>query len=265
MKKVFSRVVLVAAIFAVFVTLSCATTGTGSGGGSRPIGIISAMNSELQFLIDNTRVTRTDEIGGMLFYSGVLNNKDVVLVRGGIGKSLSAAYTAILIHEYNIDKLIFTGIAGGVGDDVDVLDVVIATELVTHDYGTQTNDGFVWRPGPERIESVVVDPALSDLAYNTAVSLLGASRVHKGLIATGDQFIASETYVAWLQEQFGALACEMEGVSVALIAQKFDIPTIIVRCMSDKADGYAHTEIENFGQQAADISGQIVLRLLERL
>ena len=261
MKKLFLVLAFVVVIFPVF-----GSPAGEFGYGAKPTGIISAMNSELQFLIDNTHVARVDEIGGMKFYTGTLRGKQVVLVKGGVGKSLSAACTATLINKFNVKQIIFTGIAGGVGDNVKVLDVVIGTEMALHDYGTVGNEeGFFWRAGPDGIARIPVDQRLMNLAYDTAVSVVGRNRVYRGLIATGDQFIASEYYVGLLQEKFNALACEMEGASVALIAHKYNVPCVVIRCMSDKADGYAHTAIANFGDQAAQISEQIVLGLLEKL
>jgi len=261
MKKLILLLALVVVIFPVF-----GSPAAEYGVGSQPIGVISAMNSELQFLIDSSQVAKVDEIGGMKFYAGTLKGKNVVLVKGGVGKSLSAACAATLINQYHVKEIIFTGIAGGVGDTVKVLDVVVGTEMVLHDYGTIGNEqGFFWRPGPDDITRIPVDKGLSNLAYNTAVSIIGKDRVFQGLIATGDQFVASESYVKLLQDQFNALACEMEGASVALVAYKFNVPCVVIRCMSDKADGLAHTSIANFGTQAAEISEQIVLGLVEKL
>jgi adenosylhomocysteine nucleosidase len=260
MKKAIIVLAFVLAVFPVF-----GKPAQDQGAAPKPIGIISAMNSELQYLIDNSQVARIDEIGGMEFYSGTLRGKNVVLVKGGVGKALSAACTAALINQYQVKEIIFTGIAGGVGDNVKTLDVVIATGLFFHDYGTQGTEGFQWRPGPESIERIPVDQRLGDIAYDTALSVIGQDRVFRGLIATGDQFIASESYVAWLQEEFDALACEMEGASVALIADKYKVPCIVIRCMSDKADGKAHEAIANFGNEAANISEQIVLGILDKL
>lgn len=235
--------------------------------GERPIGIISAMNSELQFLIDTATVARSEEFGGMTFHQGTLNGKKVVLVKGGIGKSLSAACTATLISRYNVRNIIFTGIAGGVQKDTNVLDVVIGTALATHDYGTQTNDGYVWRPGPDNISTIPADPQLVELAFQVATEVANEEQVavHKGVIVSGDQFIASETYVNFLRDQFDAYATEMEGSSVALVAMKFGIPFVVIRVNSDLADGNAHEAIENFGGRAALISQRIVLKLLDSL
>lgn len=118
--------------------------------------------------------------------------------------------------------MIFTGIAGGVGDETQVLDQVIATRLVQHDYGTITNDGFVWSSGvtgEEMGEKVfyTCDPDLMDLAFEAAVQVVGEDHVFKGTVATGDQFVASEEYVRRLQQDFDAIACEMEGASIAAV------------------------------------------------
>ena len=85
------------------------------------------------------------------------------------------------------------------------------------------------------------------------------------MIATGDQCVASGTYVKYLQDQFDALACEMEGASVAAVCEQFGIPYVIIRCMSDKADGKAYETYENFGDTAADNSGRIVRKMLKGL
>jgi adenosylhomocysteine nucleosidase len=233
-----------------------------------PIGIISAMASELQLLLDTADISRTETIGKTTYHIGKLGGKDVILVRAGVGKALSAAYTAVLIDHYNVSDIIFTGIAGGVGDEVKVLDVVVSTDLVQHDYGAWTNDGLVWTTSGganNRTGLIPTDDRLREIAYNAAVSVCGEESVYKGLVATGDQFIMSETYVAHLQEAFNALACEMEGAAVARVAYEFGTPCIIIRCMSDKADGLAHEVIADFGILAADKSASIVIEMMKNM
>ncbi|MCL2059658.1 MAG: 5'-methylthioadenosine/adenosylhomocysteine nucleosidase [Oscillospiraceae bacterium] len=234
----------------------------------QPIGIMSAMDSELALLLETADIDGSKMIGGIEYHYGKLEGKDVVLVRAGVGKSLASACTAVLIHEFDVSSVVFTGIAGGVGDDVGVLDVVIATDLILHDYGRVTADGFEWngRAGVDReTGSIPVDKALSDLAYAAAVAVVGEEGTFRGTIVTGDQFIMSDPYVTELQEMFDALACEMEGASVARVAYAFDTPVVVIRCMSDKADGLAHEVIEDFGDQAADISASIVIEFLKSI
>ena len=127
---------------------------------------------------------------------------------------LAASCAETLIDTYHVGGIVFTGIAGGVGDDVNVMDMVIGTSLVQHDYGTETNNGFVWNGeagSNQETGMIPVDGTLSKIAYNAACDVLGSAKVHQGVIATGDQFISSESYVKELQTKFDALACEMEG------------------------------------------------------
>ena len=175
-----------------------------------------------------------------------------------------------MLIRYPISKVIFTGIAGGVGDETRVLDQVIATRLVQHDYGYITNDGFEWSSsvlGEEAGEKefYLCDPELVELAYQAAVQTLGASHVFKGTIATGDQFVASEEYVRKLQRDFDAIACEMEGASVAAVCSEYQVPFVVIRAMSDKADGNAHESFDNMADLAADNSCRIVLQMIDSM
>ena len=235
---------------------------------SKPVGILSAFDAELQLLLDAAQIDRTEKVGGVVFHIGKLEGKDVVMAEAGVGKVLSAATAATLINKYNVGILTFTGIAGGVGDDVKVLDVVVATDLIQHDFGVVSQDGFEWSPyaGVDRETGrIPVNEQLSVVAYEAAVSVVGKDNAFRGTIVTGDQFIASESYVERLHNDFGALATEMEGAAVARVSYAFGVPTVVIRCMSDKADGNAHAVIEEFGVKAADISASIVIEMLKSL
>ena len=234
------------------------------------IGIISAMDNEISVLLDEAKIEKVDTVGGVKYYIGKLSGKDVVITRAGIGKVRASSGVTIMLNRYNISKVLFTGIAGGVADDTKVLDEVVATRLVEHDYGIISNDGFVWvsgDPGTSREdgEYYYCDPSLVDLAYKAAVEVLGKEHVFKGTIATGDQFIASETYVERLKKEYDAYACEMEGASVAVICIKFGKPFVVIRALSDKADGKAHDSYEDFGSTAGANSSRILLKMLESM
>ena len=265
LKKAAALVLALAMVLSLSVTTALADdTKTESA----PLGIISAMDVELSALVDAAEVTREDTIAGNTFYVGTLNSVDVVLVKAGIGKVLAASCAETLIDTYHVGGIVFTGIAGGVGDEVNVMDMVIGTALVQHDYGTETNDGFVWNgeaAADEKTGMIPVDAALSKLAYDSACSVLGTEKVHQGVIATGDQFIASESYVKELQTKFNALACEMEGGSVARVADQFGVPCAVIRCMSDKADGLAHDTYAFNYTEASNTSASVVMKMLETM
>lgn len=235
------------------------------------VGIISAMDNEIQKLLEETNVERVDTIGSEKYYVGTLRGKAVVITKSGIGKVRASSGITSLLNKYNVSKIIFTGIAGGVADQTEVLDEVIATHVVEHDYGIITNEGFIWRSGDPGLggeEGIYYpcDEALVELAYNSAREVLqGEYNVFKGTIATGDQFIASESYVERLKNDYDAYACEMEGAAVAAICIKYNAPFVIVRALSDKADGKAHESYEGFGDIAADNSSKIVLKMMENI
>ena len=261
LRKLFVLIVSVAIVFT-----SCTTLGTEAQDTER-IGIITAMSSELQLLLDNAEIERTETIGGVDYHVGTLSGKDVVLVKGGVGKSLSASGATILIHEFDVDKVIFTGIAGGVADETDVLDMVISTDCIMHDYGDIGQEGFIWEAMRNTGDEgrIPADEDLVEAAYEAAVEVVGADHAFKGTVVTGDQFVASEWYVQELQDRFNAYATEMEGASVAYVCQQYGVPFVVIRCMSDKADGLAHDSVTNFGSRAADQSGSIVMTMLETL
>ncbi|WP_298034660.1 5'-methylthioadenosine/adenosylhomocysteine nucleosidase [uncultured Dysosmobacter sp.] len=261
-------------LLALALTLSLGTTalaadektsGTAEEG---PLGIVSAMAVELEALVDATDVTKQEVIAGNTFYTGKLNGVDVVLVQAGVGKVLAASCAETLIDAYHVGGIVFTGIAGGVGDTIKVMDMVIATELVQHDYGTETNDGFVWNgeaAANAETGMIPVDETLSKIAYDSACKVLGTDKVHQGVIATGDQFVASETYVKELQTKFNAMACEMEGAAVARVADQFGVPCAVIRCMSDKADGLAHDTYAFNYTQASNTSASVVMDMLKTI
>ena len=233
------------------------------------IGIISAMDIEINLLLKEAKIDEQKEVGGVKYYVGTLKDKPVAISRAGVGKVRASSGVTSLLNSYNISKVIFTGVAGGLRDEEDVLDEVIATCVIEHDYGFITNDGFEWGGGDpgkkEPGEYHYCDESLVKLAYDSAVTIMQDHHVFKGLIATGDQFISSTNYVNWLVSDFNGYACEMEGASIAKICELYDTPYVILRTLSDKADEEAQGSYLNFADLAADQSCKIVLKMLESL
>lgn len=202
------------------------------------------MDNEINLLLKEVKIDHIDTIAGVEYHVGSLHGQPVVITRAGIGKIRVASCVTALLINYPISKAIFTGIAGGVADEVKVLDEVIATRLVEHDYGILSNEGFVWRSGDPGFggEPGVYydcDTKLVEIAYNAAVEVMGKEHVYKGTIATGDQFIANSEYVEKLRNDYDAYACEMEGAAAAVVCNKYEVPFVVIRALSDKADGNA--------------------------
>ena len=234
------------------------------------IGIISAMDNEIDLLLKEAKIDHVDTVADVKYYVGSLCGQPIVITRSGIGKVRAASGVTTMLNKYNISKVIFTGIAGGVADEAQVLDEVIATRLVEHDYGILSNDGFEWRSGDPGFGNepgayYECDPDLLQLAYDAAVDVLGEDHVFKGTVATGDQFIANSEYVQKLRTDYDAYACEMEGAAAAVVCLKYQTPFIVIRALSDKADGNAHESYENFGDIAADNSSRIVIKMLNAM
>lgn len=267
MKQVWKKVVTLVLVLSLVLSVGTMTA-FAENDESAPLGIVSAMSVELNALVEAAEIEKEETIAGNTFYVGTLNGVDVVLVQAGVGKVLAASCTETLIDTYHVGGIVFTGIAGGVGDDVNVMDMVIGTALVQHDYGEETNDGFVWNgkaAADAETGMIPVDEALSKIAYDSACSVLGEEKVHQGVIATGDQFISSETYVKELQDKFDALACEMEGAAVARVADQFGVPCAVIRCMSDKADGIAHDTYAFNYTEASNTSASVVMDMLNTI
>ena len=233
------------------------------------IGIISAMDIEIDILLEEAQIERVDTVAGIDYHVGTLRGQPVVISRAGIGKIRAASGITTMLNRYPVSKVIFTGIAGGVSEETQVLDEVIAADLVEHDYGILSNDGFVWRSGDPGIGDeagvyYACDPGLVELAYNAAVEVVGEEHAFRGTIATGDQFIENADTVKRLKEDYDAYACEMEGAAIEVVCLGYGTPFVVIRAVSDKADGEAHGSYESFGEIAADHSSKIVLKMLEK-
>lgn len=204
------------------------------------IAIIGVMDSEIKILLSQMKDVKKEEKASIAFYKGKLENKDVVVFKSGIGKVNAAIGTTIA-------------------------DVVISDYLVQHDYDTTvfgTKKGAV----PGSVDTKFsADENLIKIAKNSAEKVLGKNKVYIGTIATGDQFIADKTTVQSLETTFGAWDVEMEGASVAHVANLYRVPVIVIRSISDKADGSAHMNYSDFVTIAADNSAKIVMDMLTQI
>jgi adenosylhomocysteine nucleosidase len=234
---------------------------------ARRVGIMAAMPEELTALLaampDETRVTRA----GRDFWVGHLEGREVVLVLSRIGKVAAATTSTLLLAEFGVHELLFTGVAGGLGEGVGVGDVVVADALLQHDMDASPlfprhelpGQGVArLRPPPamtarmvDTVAQVLSPAALAAGGALSSVHLndfgLGQPRVHRGLILSGDQFIHSATVSAALRAELpDALAVEMEGAAVAQVCHDFGVPFAVVRTVSDRADDSAHLDFPRF-------------------
>lgn len=230
-------------------------------------GIIGAMDTEIQMIREQMDRCRTNSLYGLTFYQGRIGNHDVVLAKCGIGKVNAARCAQILIDRSNPDYLINTGVAGGIGPDLKLGDMVLSTDLVQHDFhmnalgcvdGCQSLDG----PKDEPTLFHADEPLLSRFE-KVAKETAGEEAIHRGRIASGDTFVADRETKEKIFINFGALACEMEGGAIAQVAQAAGVPFLVVRSISDLADGSASESYAAFERHAAYLSARMLLRFLD--
>ena len=155
------------------------------------LGIIGAMDEEVDILIELMDIKETIEKASLKFYKGTLEEKDIVLVRCGIGKVNSALCAQILISEFDVDAVVNTGVAGALNPKLDVLDIVISTDAIQYDVDT-TAFGDPKGTIPRMESSIfVADEKLVKTAYESSIKELTSNNVFKGRVATGDIFISS--------------------------------------------------------------------------
>ena len=201
------------------------------------IGIIGAMDSEVETLFTRMSAKEKINVNNLVFYKGKLFDKDVVIVKCGIGKVNAALCTQLLILNFKVSKIINTGIAGAVGEGLTIYDFVVSTEAIYHDFDVQF---FGYKPGqvPGMPEAFVAAPSLVSTAVhafeNTDFSK--QLKIVKGRIASGDQFISGNEKKAYIISNFHPQCVEMEGCAIAQTCYANRVPFVIIRCMSDTAD-----------------------------
>lgn len=246
----------------------------------RPLGIIAALPEEISPLIDEMRADpawRPVTTGRREYALGTLRGQPCVLTLARVGKVAAATTATALIHQFGVGAIVFTGVAGGVAPQVRVGDVVIADTLMQHDLDASPLFPRFEVPllGRSRFET---DVRLSDALARAAAAFArtdatalgarypavidGVPRVHRGLIVSGDRFIADQlARDALLAAAPDALAVEMEGAALAQVCYEYDVPCAVVRTISDAADSHAPTSFSTF---LADLASAYSAGVLQR-
>ena len=229
------------------------------------IGIIGAMEVEVEKLKDDMADPRITEAAGMTFCEGKLMGRDVVVVRSGIGKVNAAVCTQILIDRFRVDTVINTGIAGSLDADIDIGDIVLSTNVLYHDMDA-VHFGYALGQIPQmNIFSFPADEELINRAEKVCNVVNPEVHVFKGRIVSGDQFVAEKEVKDRIVKNFGGLCTEMEGAAVGHTAWLNKVPFVIIRAISDKADNSATMDYPVFEKKAAEHSVRLVEGLLADL
>lgn len=229
------------------------------------IGIIGAMDEEVDILKDMMVVKETIEKASLKFYVGKLEEKEIVLVKCGIGKVNAALCAQILISEFDVDAVVNTGVAGALNDELDVYDIVVSTDAIQHDFDTTVfgdKKGII-----PRMENSIfkADERLIEAAIKSAKEEVKNHKVLTGRVVTGDIFISSKELKDELVKEFDAYCGEMEGAAIAHVCELNKVPFVIIRAMSDKADGSADVTYSEFVGEAAHNSKDMVVNMLKNI
>jgi adenosylhomocysteine nucleosidase len=224
----------------------------------RPAAIVSAMHEEMRALLPLLDDRHTVRLAGREFHHGVIHGQPVVLTLSGIGKVAAATTAVLLMHAFDARQLVFTGVAGGLAAGVDVGDVVVARQLLQHDMDASPLFPRFEVPltGRSRFDA---DADLADALAAAALRSPGV-RLHRGLIVSGDRFVASAADSAALRALLpDALAVEMEGAAVAQACADFGRPFAVVRTISDRADDAAHVDFARFIEEVASATTRAII------
>ena len=231
----------------------------------RKIGIIGAMDEEVKRLKELMQNVQIKSIASMDFYEGYFEKVPLVVVRSGIGKVNAALCTQILIDRYDIEIVINTGVAGSLRNEIDIADIVLSTEALQHDMDAR---GFGYEMGviPRMDKSIfTADIKLVNLAKKVCSEVLPSLGVHTGRVLSGDQFISDTKKKEWLVNTFDRYCTEMEGAAIAQAAYLNNIPFLIIRAISDKADQSAEMVYSEFEELAIDNTVKLLTELIKQI
>ncbi|SFU54091.1 5'-methylthioadenosine/adenosylhomocysteine nucleosidase [Butyrivibrio sp. M55] len=229
------------------------------------IGIIGAMEVEVATLKSNMTVKNTVKKASMEFYEGTIGNTEVVVVRSGIGKVNAGICVQILIDLFNVTHVINTGIAGSLNTDINIGDIVLSTDACYHDVDITV---FGYKKGEIPQIGAATFEADKELREKAKASIKKAAPdigVFEGRVCSGDQFISSAEVKDAIIKEHGGLCTEMEGAAIAQASYLNNTPFLIIRAISDKADGGAEVDYPTFEAKAAKDCAAIVMEIIAEL
>jgi len=223
---------------------------------------MGAMPEEVAPIVEKLDNRKKTVYAQNIYYEGQYKGQEVVVAYSKIGKVFATLTATILIEKFGCDRLLFSGVAGAISEDLNIGDLIIAKGLCQHDLDI-TAFGHPFGFVPEGEVCIATDEHLRNIAK--AVAKEKGLTLKEGIIATGDQFISNEARKNWIAETFKADALEMEGASVAVVCSSLDIPFFILRAISDSADMDAGFNFEKFLESSAKISADFILSMVDAI
>ena len=229
------------------------------------IGIIGAMKEEVAQLKDEMKDVAITSKASMDFYEGKLGDKDVVVVQSGIGKVNAGICTQILVDLFAVDLVINTGIAGSLRAEINICDVVVSTDALQHDVDA-TEFGYAVGQIPQLDTlSFKADEKLIKQATKSCREVNKDINVFSGRVVSGDQFIADNKAKQKIIANFDGYCTEMEGAAIAQAAYLNNLPFVIIRAISDKADDSAQMDYPTFEKRAIANSVKLVKDMIAKI
>ena len=228
------------------------------------LGIIGAMQVEVEILLGAMENKTSLEKAGCTFYEGVLKGLPAVVVQCGVGKVNAAMCTQVLCDLFQVTHLVNTGIAGSLCADLDIGDLVVSSDAMYHDMDA-VHFGYPMGkvPGMD-VTAFPADCHLMDYAY-AAAEEVNPGHTKIGRVASGDQFVAVKAVKERIISVTNGLCTEMEGAAIAQTAYRNGLPFVILRAISDKADDSAEMDYPTFERIAAHRCADVTMRLAKQL
>lgn len=223
---------------------------------------MGAMVEEIEPLIENFENVKVVEYAKNKFYTANYKDLELVIAYSKIGKVFASLTASTMIEKFKCEKLLFSGVAGGINPELKIGDLIVADKLSQHDLDITVfghPHGYV----PEGAVFVESNNELIDIAKDVAEQK--NIKLKTGTIATGDQFIASVERKNWIKETFNADALEMEGASVAVVCNALNIPFFILRSISDTADMDASFDFDAFLKDSSKKSADFIISMLDKI
>lgn len=229
------------------------------------IGIIGAMEVEIDSLRTQMEIHDITTMARMTFYRGCLDRTEIVLVKSGVGKVNAAVCAQILINHFQVTHIINTGVAGSLDNRIDIGDMVISKDAMYHDVDA-TVFGYSRGEIPQMdMVSFAADPLLRRIASDAVRAAAPDIHSYEGTILSGDQFISTREKKEDLMQNFQGLCAEMEGAAIAQTAWLNQTPYVILRAISDKADESVEESYAEFEGKAARHCADIVSYMVKRM
>lgn len=239
------------------------------------IAILSALAEEQAGLVECMTRVECVEHAGRTFWLGLLDGQEVVLTLSRIGKVAAALTATALIAKWGVQRMVFTGVAGGTGPGVAVGDVVVGSHYLQHDmdasplfprYEIPLTGQSLFPANPLLLEAACA--AVCEVQLDLRGGRYRAD-LHCGLIASGDRFVSASSEVhallaAAAASGFHPLAVEMEGAAVAQVCADYQVPFVAIRTISDRADDAAHTDFPQFVRETASVYALAIVRKMLR-